>query len=92
MTTEDIIYDEGNPPSLEQRLRAKMAKRDGFEPSFRVHKDGDMTDAECAQVPTLEELLDSPKRLAAALVFLVQHLDDGDITLTGPIGKILYKK
>lgn len=92
MTTDDIIHDEDNVPSLEQRLRAKMAKRDGFESFFRVHPDGDMTDAECAQVPTLEELLDSPKRLAAALLFVVKHLDDGDITLTGPIGQILGKQ
>jgi hypothetical protein len=92
MTTDNITHDEGNPPSLEQRLRAKIADAEGFDPYFTIHPDGDMTDAECALVPPLEELLDTPKRLATAVLFLIRHIDD-DVTLSAsPIAQILFKK
>lgn len=98
MITDNITHDESNSPSIEQRLRAMIAEVEGFDPFFTIHPDGDMTDAECAQIPSLEELLTTPKRLATALLFLIRSLDS-PIYLDGtekepshPIYQILFKK
>lgn len=98
MITHNIHHKEGDRLPIEQCIRAKIAESQGWEPYFTVHADGDMTDSECAQVPTLEELLITPKNLATALLFLVRSLDS-PLFLGGtqkepsnPIYQILHKK
>lgn len=98
MITHNIQHKEGERVSIEQCLRAKIAETQGWEPYFTIHPDGDMMDAECAQIPTLEELLTTPKNLATALMFLIRSLDspfyiDGtEKEPSDPIYQILHKK
>jgi hypothetical protein len=84
----NIATLEGQFPNLSQQLRATLAEQEGYDPYFRIHEDGSMTDCNCSDIPELVDMLRSPKAQATGIAFILDHLDHPPMFKVQDIGAV----